>query len=200
MMGTFHAKWLLGVLMAGFFALGGCSRGAANGAGPDSSTKELNPLLAQWDTPFGVPPFERIKEDHYLPAFQETIARTRQEVEAIAKDERPATFANTIEALDASGESLDRVESVFHNLRSADTNEAAPGDRPAGGPAHFGAAGRYSAQRAAFRPREGRLGAAQMRSGSTPSSAGSWRRPTRDFVRGGANLSAESKTRLRADQ
>jgi peptidyl-dipeptidase Dcp len=62
-------------------------------------------------------------EDHYLPAFQEAIAQTRREVDAIAADSRPATFANTIEALDASGELLDRVGGVFYNLRSAETTD-----------------------------------------------------------------------------
>jgi peptidyl-dipeptidase Dcp len=88
-----------------------------------STAQESNPLLAAWDTPFGIPPFDRIKEDHYLPAFQEAIARTRQEVDAIVQDTQSPTFANTIEALDASGELLDKVQGVFQNLRSAETND-----------------------------------------------------------------------------
>jgi len=84
---------------------------------------ESNPLLSEWQTPFGIPPFDRIKEDHYLPAFQESIRRTRQEVDAIAGSALPPTFANTVEALDASGVLLDKVSGVFNNLRSAETND-----------------------------------------------------------------------------
>ncbi len=92
-----------------------------NTTGP--SGKESNPLLVEWETPFGIPPFDRIKEDHYLPAFQAAIARTRQEVDALVKDTQLPTFGNTIQALDASGELLDKVEGVFQNLRSAETND-----------------------------------------------------------------------------
>ena len=85
--------------------------------------QETNPLLDKWDTPFGMPPFDRIREDHYLPAFQAAIAGKRQEAEAVAANPEPATFANTVAALDAAGEALDRVEAVFGNLRSAETND-----------------------------------------------------------------------------
>jgi len=84
---------------------------------------QANPLLKEWTTPFGVPPFQEIKPEHFLPAFKEAIAQRRKEVEAIADDPRPATFANTIEALEATGELLDKIRPVFSNLSSADTNE-----------------------------------------------------------------------------
>jgi peptidyl-dipeptidase Dcp len=93
---------------------------AQQAAGPANSD---NPFFLRWDTPFGVPPFERIRDEHFLPALQHGIAEQRREVEAIAKSSEAPTFANTIEALDGSGEFLDRVEAVFFNLMSAETNE-----------------------------------------------------------------------------
>ncbi len=81
-----------------------------------------NPLLQEWTTPFGVPPFGSIREEHFVPAFKEAIARQRAEVDTIAKDPATPSFANTIEALDASGELLSKVGSVFSNLSSAETN------------------------------------------------------------------------------
>ena len=81
-----------------------------------------NPFFAEWKTPFGVPPFSEIKEEHYLPAFQEGMARQKAEVAAIAEGKEPPTFANTILALDLSGQFMDRVGSVFFNLTGAETN------------------------------------------------------------------------------
>jgi len=87
-------------------------------------TSSTNPLLQEWKTPFGVPPFGDIKPEHFMPAFTEAMARHDQEIAAIAKDPAPATFANTIEAFDRSGVLLQRVNSVFNNLSSAETNPA----------------------------------------------------------------------------
>ncbi|MFO1149978.1 MAG: M3 family metallopeptidase [Alsobacter sp.] len=83
-----------------------------------------NPLLQPWDTPFGVPPFDRIGPEHFEPAFAVALERHRAEIDAIASDPAPATFANTIDALERSGEDLERVGGVFWNLAGADTNPA----------------------------------------------------------------------------
>jgi peptidyl-dipeptidase Dcp len=83
-----------------------------------------NPFLREWKTPFGVPPFDRIKTEHFLPAIQEGIEQHRREIDAIAKDPAPATFANTVEALDRSGLLLEKATSVFQNLSSAETSDA----------------------------------------------------------------------------
>jgi peptidyl-dipeptidase Dcp len=80
-----------------------------------------NPFFAEWKTPFGVPPFAQIQEEHFLPALKEGIARQMTEVAAIADAAVAPTFANTIEALDLSGQFLDRVSSVFQNLVGAET-------------------------------------------------------------------------------
>jgi peptidyl-dipeptidase Dcp len=87
------------------------------------SNQQNNPLLEDWSTPFGVPPYDEIHEDHFPPAFEYAIAEQRREVESIAANPEPATFANTIEALDASGALLARVSGVFGSLSSAPTND-----------------------------------------------------------------------------
>ncbi|MBR2194756.1 MAG: M3 family metallopeptidase [Salinivirgaceae bacterium] len=82
-----------------------------------------NPFFAEFDTPYGVPPFDKIKTEHYMPAFLEGMRQDSLEIEAIANNPEPPTFANTIEALEYSGAMLDRVSSVFFNLYSADTDK-----------------------------------------------------------------------------
>jgi len=83
-----------------------------------------NPLLATWNTPFGLPPFESIAPEHYKPAFDQALADQQAEIAAIAGSEAPPTFANTIEALERSGAALKRVGGVFFNLAGSHTNEA----------------------------------------------------------------------------
>jgi peptidyl-dipeptidase Dcp len=72
-----------------------------------------NPLLKEWDTPFGVPPFDQIQDSDYLPAFRAAMAEQKAEIDAIANATAPATFANTLEALDRSGKTLTRVSNAF---------------------------------------------------------------------------------------
>jgi peptidyl-dipeptidase Dcp len=85
-------------------------------------TDEANPLLADWDTPFGAPPFDDIRPEHFEPAFTAAMAAHADEVAAIAAGTDEPTFANTIEALERSGEELMRVRAVFTNLNAAHTN------------------------------------------------------------------------------
>ena len=82
-----------------------------------------NPLLDQPATPFGVPAFDQVKIEHYLPAFEEAIKQNKAEVDAIVNNEAEPTFENTIVALDRSGLLLDRVVGVFFNVLEADGNE-----------------------------------------------------------------------------
>ncbi len=82
-----------------------------------------NPLIDAPYTPFGVPAFNEIKLEHYLPAFREAIKRNQAEIDAIVNNSEEPTFANTIEALDRSGQLLDRVESAFFNVLEADGND-----------------------------------------------------------------------------
>ncbi|MBW7992834.1 MAG: M3 family metallopeptidase, partial [Planctomycetes bacterium] len=82
-----------------------------------------NLLLQEWDTPFQTPPFNEIKDEHFMPAFLETMEVEKSEVEAIVNNEEEPTFKNTIEALEKSGELLDRVSRVFGCLNGANTND-----------------------------------------------------------------------------
>ena len=82
-----------------------------------------NPFFSEYDTPFEVPPFEEIKNEHYQPAFEEGIKLHEAEIESIINNTEDATFENTILALDQSGEFLGRGAGVFYNLNSANTND-----------------------------------------------------------------------------
>ena len=84
---------------------------------------QSNPLLDQPNTPFGVPAFDQVKIEHYLPAFEEAIKQNKAEVDAIVNNEAEPTFENTIVALDRSGLLLDRVVGVFFNVLEADGND-----------------------------------------------------------------------------
>src|SRR6266849_3875834 len=83
-----------------------------------------NPLLEEWTAPFGVPPFDRIKAEHFGPAFARAFAAHAAEVAAIAADAEPPSFANTIEALETSGEALMRIGSVFRLVADAHSSDA----------------------------------------------------------------------------
>ena len=82
-----------------------------------------NPLLAEWKTPFGVPPFGQIRSEDFMPAFEAAIRLHDAQVAAIVKDTNPPAFDNTVAALDDSGEALARVNSVFGLLTGAETND-----------------------------------------------------------------------------
>ena len=83
----------------------------------------MNILTQKFNTKYETAPFQEIKEESYLPAFQKLIAHSEKEIDAIANNPAEATFENTIEALAYSGEQLDRVSSIFFNLNSAETND-----------------------------------------------------------------------------
>ncbi len=75
-----------------------------------------NPFLQAWDTPYEVPPFDKIKNEHYIPAFEEAIKQQKQEIDEIINSKETPNFKNTIEALEYSGALLDKVSGVFFNL------------------------------------------------------------------------------------
>lgn len=82
-----------------------------------------NPLLNTYNTPFGTPPFDKIRIEHYEPAFDEAIHQLDEEVRKIAANQAPATFDNTVVALERSGKLLERVSSVFFNVLSAEADD-----------------------------------------------------------------------------
>jgi peptidyl-dipeptidase Dcp len=87
------------------------------------TTDSTNPFFSDYGTPFEVPAFDRIKPEHFIPAFTEGMKLQAQEIDAIVKNPEQPTFINTIAAKDRSGAMLIRVNNVFSNLTSANTNE-----------------------------------------------------------------------------
>jgi len=83
-----------------------------------------NPLLADWQTDFALPPFEAIEDSHFAPAFEAAMAEGRAAAQAIADNPAPPDFANTIEALERADATLDRVAGVFFNLAGSDSTPA----------------------------------------------------------------------------
>ena len=88
----------------------------------DKNDIQKNPLIAEWKTPFQTPPFDIIKLEHYLPAFEYAMKVAKDEIYMIANQKSTPTFENTIVALDRSGSLLNRVSGVFFNMLSANTN------------------------------------------------------------------------------
>ncbi len=89
----------------------------------NTKTKEMNPLLAKFDTPFGVPPFDKIEYEHFMPAFEKAMDLQNAEIEAITGNPDAPTFENTIAALDYSGEIYNQVSNIFYNIKSANTSD-----------------------------------------------------------------------------
>jgi peptidyl-dipeptidase Dcp len=127
-------KTVLAISLAG--ALFGCSEKAGDASGPDLSAvsdepvvEELvavetnNPFFTEWDTPYGIPPFDAIRDEHYKPAFEAGIEQQRLDVAEIRNNPEAPTFKNTIEALELAGSDLTRVNLVFSNIGNTDTND-----------------------------------------------------------------------------
>ncbi len=88
-----------------------------------SEVKGSNPLLSEFETPFEVPPFDKIKAEHYMPAFEEAMEIHQKQVLDIAGSSEEPTFENTLVALDQSGSLLARTSNIFFGLNSAKTDE-----------------------------------------------------------------------------
>ena len=83
-------------------------------------TRTKNPFLQEWDTPYGIPPFEKITLADYIPAVKAGIEQQEKELEAILNNPEAPTFKNTIDAYERSGEILDKVTGVLYNLQETD--------------------------------------------------------------------------------
>lgn len=81
-----------------------------------------NPLVAEWNTPFQTPPFDLIKLEHYMPAFEYALKQAKQDIYMIANQKSVPTFENTVVAMDRSGALLSRISNVFFNMLSANTS------------------------------------------------------------------------------
>ncbi len=104
-------KNLILILISGML-LAACSGKNKNPQGQ----QEINPFLTEWDTPYQTPPFDKIKTEHYIPAFEEGMKQHKAEIDAIINNTEAPTFANTIEAMDCSGKLLTAVSRVFFNM------------------------------------------------------------------------------------
>ena len=82
-----------------------------------------NPLLVESPLPYGAPQFDKIKTEHYKPAFLAAIEEAKAEIDAITSNSEAPTFANTIEALERAGSKLNDISSIFYNLMEADSND-----------------------------------------------------------------------------
>ena len=88
-----------------------------------TSCKMENPLLTPSTLPYGAPAFDKIRTEHYMPAFEQGIALAKAEIDAITSNEQAPTFENTVEAMERGGEVLGNVSSIFFNLMEADTDD-----------------------------------------------------------------------------
>lgn len=162
----------------------------------DSKMNVKNPFFQKYDTPFEVPPFDKINEGHYLPAFKSGIDEQQKEVQDIVNSSQSATFSNTIEALEYSGELLSRVSYVFYNLNSANTNDELQKIAKEVSPLLSKHRDDINLNEKLFQRIKSiyelrdklNLTAEQMRL---------LEKYYKDFVRGGANLNEEQKTKLR---
>jgi len=162
----------------------------------ESKTDMENPFFKEWTTPFGVPPFDEIKVEHYLPAVQKGIEEHNAEIAAIVDNPEEPTFENTILAFDKSGALLQKVNGVFGPLSSANTNDEMQAMARELSPlrtAHSSEismnAGLFARIKAVYDKRnELDFDQEQMRVVE---------KYYEDFVRGGANLSAEDQAKLK---
>ena len=113
------AKKLINMIALSVIALASCN--TKNEPKPEAEAP--NPFLTEYTTPFQVPPFDQIKNEHYLPAFEAGMKEQLAEVEAIVNNEEAPTFQNTILPFDKSGQILDRVSNVFFNLNECLTDD-----------------------------------------------------------------------------
>ena len=86
------------------------------------ATKEQNPFLQEWDTPYGIPPYDQIKIEHYMPAIQAGIAQQKAEIQAIIDNPDAPTFENTVAALELSGSILSKVMGVQYNVAETENS------------------------------------------------------------------------------
>lgn len=104
-------KIFLSILVLGIFMMS-CSK-----------KKEVHPLLAEWDTPFGVPPFEQVEIKHFAPAFEIAMKEHKDEMEAIMSNPEEPTYENTVEAAYYAGELLNKVSTVFGTFNSVNISD-----------------------------------------------------------------------------
>ena len=157
-----------------------------------------NPFARESTLPYQLPPFDKIKDEHFEPALLAGMAEQRKEIDAIAKNPAAPTFENTIVAMERSGELLTRASAVFGNLTASNTNpqlEALQTEMSPKLSAHTDA---IYLDPALYRARARRCTSSARRSKLDPESLRLLERYHTNFVRAGAQLSDADKTRLQA--
>lgn len=161
-----------------------------------SPNLESNPFFSEYETPFGIPPFDKISDEHYLPAFNKAIADAKVEILTVANNPQAATFENTIEALEYNGKLLTKVASVFFNLTSADTNDQLKEISKEIGPRLAGLNDDLNLNAALFKRVEAvynRIDSLELRGDQKKLIVDRYKQ----FVRGGAGLNEKDKQTLR---
>ena len=162
----------------------------------DESMANESALLAEWDTPFGVPPFDRIDSEDYLPALRFGMNQHRQEIDDIIANTDTATFANTIEMLERSGSTLTRVANVFYAVEGAHGDDVMRETASTIAP-EFSAHGDDILLNAALFDRVSAVYEQRDDLDLTAEQLRLLEETHKQFVRSGANLDDESQSRLR---
>ena len=166
-------------------------------AAKKAKTADSNPLLGAWTTPFEMPPFDKVRIEHFMPAFDKAFAANRKEIAAIASAEDAPTFANTIDAMEKSGDLLDRTSSVFFNLAATDTNKDIQAIERALAP-RFAKHGMRIYQDETLFARVDALFKKRKKLGLSEEQGRVLERYHRAFVKSGAGLDAKKKKRMAA--
>ena len=155
-----------------------------------SCDNNMNPLLTDSTLPYGAPQFDKIKTEHYLPAFEQAIKEAKAEIDAIVNNPEAPTFENTVAALDEAGGRLNDVAGIFYNLLEADTNEQMQDIAEKVSPMMT----EYSMYVSLNEPLFARVKAVhEGAEGLEPDQARLLWKTWKSFVRGGANLGAKEK-------
>jgi peptidyl-dipeptidase Dcp len=160
------------------------------------SIGENNPLLATYDTPYDAPPFDQIENHHFKPAILEAIRINQNEIDVIANDATPPTFINTIEAIENSGSLLNRIVTTFTNLNSANTNDTLQAVAQEMAPELSKNYDNIYLNEKLF-ARVKKVWETQLSFKLTAEQAKLLEKKYKAFIRSGANLTKEQKTRLR---
>ena len=152
-----------------------------------------NPFLTDWSTPFELPPFDLIKDEHFAPAFDEAFKQSRAAINAIADNPDAPTYANTIDALETADELMDKVAGVFFNISGSDSNDARQALQRDLAP-RFAAFNSETMMNEALFKRIEHLNA--NRDGNTDEQNRVLDLYHRMFVRAGANLTGDAQKRL----
>jgi len=155
-----------------------------------------NPFFNEYSTPFQVPPFDLIENSHFLPAFEKALALQKQEIKDITNNPEEPSFKNTIEALDKSGALLTKVENVFSNTRSVNTNDELDAIAEKVAPMNSAHRDDINLDPELFK-RVKVINEAKDDLGLTTEQAALLDRIYKNFVRGGANLNESDKKKLR---